>query len=183
MAPLVPARTALLIIDVQTGLFQSATPPFAAEEVLTNINQLTSRAREAGGLIVFFQHDGSTDDGIEPGSAGWHLDPRLAVSPTDRALRKTACDAFYQTELENLLRANAIETTVVAGYATDFCIDATVRNATSRDFNVIVVADAHTTNDGPVIRAEQARQHFNWAWENCTARKPVRVAPSREIRF
>jgi nicotinamidase-related amidase len=183
MAPLVPDRTALLIVDVQTGLFRSEAPPFAAGEVLDHINELCSRARQAGALVIFFQHDGTGEDGVEPGSQGWQLDSRLHVANTDRVLRKTACDAFYKTELEHLLRGAGVETVILAGYATDFCIDATLRNATSRDFEVIVAADAHTTNDGPVIKAEQARRHFNWAWENCTSRKPVRVAPSHTIEF
>jgi nicotinamidase-related amidase len=183
MEPLIPDRTALLIVDVQIGLFQSEPPPFAAAEVINNINELASKARQAGALVVFFQHDGSPEDGIEPESQGWQLDPRLRVASTDHVLRKAACDAFYRTELKHLLSGAGVETVVLAGYATDFCIDATVRNATSRDLNVIVAADAHTTQDGPVIKAEQARRHFNWAWENCTSRKPVHVTPSRAIQF
>jgi hypothetical protein len=53
----------------------------------------------------------------------------------------------------------------------------------SKEFEVVVVADAHTTTDGPVLSAGQVQRHFNWAWQNCSAKSEVQVVPAREIAF
>ena len=118
-----------------------------------------------------------------PFTEGWKLHPAVEVFPGDLVIHKTKCDAFYGTTLEAELRARGITTLVLAGYATDFCVDATLRNAASKDFSIVVVADAHTTNDNPVLKAEQVRQHHNWAWANCITRKGVTVLQTSEVRF
>jgi nicotinamidase-related amidase len=48
--------------------------------------------------------------------------------------------------------------------ATDFCIDATVKAALSKDYNVTVVSDAHTTDDKPDLPASILIKHYNWIW-------------------
>jgi nicotinamidase-related amidase len=69
------------------------------------------------------------------------------------------------------------------GFATDFCVDSTLRSAASKDFAVIVVADAHTTADNPVLKAEQVRQHHNWAWANAITKRGVTVLKAGEVCF
>jgi nicotinamidase-related amidase len=114
---------------------------------------------------------------------GWQLRPDLQTAPQDRFLRKTTCDAFFQTALETQLRSSGVQNLVIAGYATEFCIDSTVRNASSKGFGVFVAADAHTTNDNPVLKASLIREHHNWAWVHCTAKPPIRVAKAADLRF
>jgi nicotinamidase-related amidase len=173
-----------LVIDVQTGLFCAKPPPLEAEAVIARINDVTAKARQAGAPVIFIQHDGGPDDpDLAPFNAGWKLHPDLQVLPGDITLRKTTCDAFYGTSLEAELRARGITTLVLAGFATDFCVDTTLRSAASKDFAIVVVADAHTTVDNPVLKAEQVRQHHNWAWPNCITSKGVTVIPASEVRF
>jgi nicotinamidase-related amidase len=98
-------------------------------------------------------------------------------------IRKTTCDAFYETRLEVELAARRISKLVLTGFATDFCIDTTLRIALSKEFEVVVVADGHTTTNGPALRADQLQHHFNWAWQNCSAKAGVQVARACEITF
>lgn len=44
-------KSALLIIDMQQGLFYADAPPFNREQVLNNINLLIANAREVGAPI------------------------------------------------------------------------------------------------------------------------------------
>lgn len=177
-------KTAVLVIDVQIGLFRTNPPPFEAEAVIAHINNLTAKARQAGAPVFFIQHDGSPGESwLVPFSEAWKLHPDLHLETSDLVIRKTACDAFYRTSLESELRSRGITTLVLTGYATDFCVDATLRNALSRDFRVIVAADAHTTSDGPTLKADSVRQHHNWAWANLTAKENVLVLPAREAAF
>jgi nicotinamidase-related amidase len=174
---------ALLIIDVQQGLFATGTPPFEAEKVIDRINALTARARQAELPVIHIQQDGTAEDNLEPFTCGWELHRDLNTGPSDLRIRKTTCDAFYETDLETQLRSRGIDSILLTGYATDFCIDATLRNALSKNFWVMVAGDAHTTNDSPVLKAELIRAHYNWAWPNCIAKTRVQVLLSGEIVF
>jgi nicotinamidase-related amidase len=184
MKPSIPAHTAVLVIDVQTGLFRAKPPPFEAEAVVARINAVTALARQAGAPVIFIQHDGEPGgEDIVPFTEGWELHPDLVVQPGELRIRKTTCDAFYGTSLESELRSRGIQTVLLMGYATDFCVDATMRSAASKDFAVVVIADAHTTSDNPVLKADEVRQHHNWAWANAITKRGVKVLRASEVSF
>ena len=184
MNPIIPTQTAVLVIDVQAGLFCADPAPFEAEAVVARINAVIARARHAGAPVIFIQHDGEPGgEDVAPFTEGWKLHPKLEVRVGDLVLRKVTCDAFYGTPLEEELRSRAITTLVLTGYATDFCVDATLRSAASKGFGVIVVADAHTTSDNPVLKAKLVRRHHNWAWANAITRKGVSVIKASEMGF
>jgi nicotinamidase-related amidase len=180
----VPEHSGVLVIDVQTGLFRAAPAPFEAESVVARINAVTAQGRRSGAPVIFIQHDGEPGgEDVVPFTEGWKLHPELVVGPGDLTLRKTTCDAFYGTTLEAELRSRGITTLLLMGYATDFCVDATLRSAASKDFGIIVVADAHTTSDNRVLKAEVVREHHNWAWANAITKKGVTVLKAGEVSF
>jgi len=184
MKPTVPQHTAVLVIDVQAGLFRSEPAAFEAEAVIARINRVTAKARKAGAPVIFIQHDGDPGgDYAAPFTEGWKLDPKLVGRMGDLVVRKTTCDAFYGTALESALRSRGITTLLLMGYATEFCVDSTLRNAVSKNFGIIVVADAHTTTDNPVLKADQVRQHHNWAWANSISSSGVTVLKADQVRF
>ena len=174
----------MLVIDVQAGLFLTDPAPFDADGVLGRINAITARARAASVPVIFIQHDSlSAEEGTVPFTAGWQLHPALDRRPEDLIVRKTMCDAFYGTGLEATLRARGVTTLVLMGYATDFCVDATLRNGASKDFRIVVVGDAHTTTDRPGMAARLAREHHNWVWANYLAPRGVAVLTAEQIVF
>jgi len=50
---------------------------------------------------------------------------------------------------------------VVCGYATEFCVDTTLRRAAGLGLTVTLAADAHTTHDKPHADGGQIRAHHN----------------------
>lgn len=177
-------RAAVLVIDVQTGLFRTTPAPFDAAETIARINETTAKARAAGVPVIFLQHDGDPAEGCcVPFTAGWQLHPDLCVQPRELTIRKRTCDAFHGTSLESELRSRGIDTVVLTGYATEFCIDSTLRVAVSKGFHVVVIADAHTTSDSPVLGAKAIRDHHNWAWANLVPATAARVVSVTEVVF
>jgi nicotinamidase-related amidase len=174
IASLDPATTAIVVIDVQVGVFETDPGPFDKEGVLARINEVIAAAHAASASVIFLQHDGDVrGKWLLPLTGDWELHPSLYIEGDDRVIRKTACDGFYRSALDDHLRGKAIETLVIAGYATDFCVDTTIRSAASREYNVIVVADAHTTKDRPVLEAAQIVKHHQWVWSNLICPKGV----------
>ena len=174
---------ALLIVDVQVGLFVYPPLPLHADVVLERINQLIAQARAAHVPVIFIQHESGPDDGLLRGTPDWRLHPELARLPGDPVVAKTACDGFCGTELKDLLSRLHVSELIVAGYASDFCVDATVKRAASEGYAVTVVANAHTTKDRPVLKAAEIIAHHNWIWANFISPLPLRVLPEEEIVF
>lgn len=177
----VPPASALLVIDVQRGWYEAAPGPHDATGTLARINRLIDSARAAGRPVIFIQH--SEPPGLTPGTPEWELHPALHREAADPVVGKTACDSFLGTTLAAALRQRKVDTLVVCGAATEFCVDTTVRRAVSEGYAVVVPSDAHATKDRPVLAATQIIAHHNWVWAELSAPRPVLVAPSAEIRF
>jgi nicotinamidase-related amidase len=66
------------------------------------------------------------------GSEGFALLPELEQPAGAFYVTKTACDSFYNTGLAALLREQDINAFVICGCATDYCVDATIKNGEPR---------------------------------------------------
>lgn len=171
-----------LVIDMQVGLFEGDTPRHDAEGVVKRINEVARAVRARGGNVIFIQHNGQPGGDIEQGTKGWQLLPQLERDDHDIIITKTACDSFYETMLPDVLEALRAKQLIISGCETDFCVDTTVRAAASRNYDVTVVADAHTTCNRPHADAATVIIHHNWVWENLTLpRSKVRVLPAETI--
>ena len=96
-------------------------------------------------------------------------------------VRKTLNDAFAETDLQATLQRLAADRVVIAGWATDFCVDTTVRSAVSRRYNVVVASDGHTLADRPHLDAPSVIQHHNWVWSNLITTTSIRVMSAGEL--
>jgi len=116
--------------------------------------------------VIFIQHDGNADEGLLPFSKGWELLPSLKMDKSDITIRKTICDSFYKTELKATLDSLKVERLIITGWATDFCVDTTIRASVSHGYKVIVPSNCHSVGDRPHLKAEQVIEHHNWVWDN-----------------
>ncbi|CAI1758884.1 putative hydrolase [Serratia proteamaculans] len=110
-------KSALLIIDVQKGLF--TPPPADAEATLERINTLSANARQAGVPVIFIQHQ-TPDDALAQGSDAWQIDSRLQVNDGDHRVGKTTPDSFLRTGLGPLLIAKGVSHLVVCATPPSF---------------------------------------------------------------
>jgi nicotinamidase-related amidase len=173
---------ALLVVDMQVGLFEGHLPRWDADGVIQRINAVAKAVRAVGGIVIFVQHDDPQGGILEPGTDGWKILPALERTDRDPVVRKQACDSFYETELPDILEHHNAQELIVTGCATDFCVDTTVRAAASRDYQVVVVADGHTTGDRPHLDAVSIIDHHNWMWENLILpRSQVKVLSAADL--
>lgn len=159
-------KKALLIIDMQKGSFTPATPRYDTAGVVNRINSLAQLFRKNDFPVIFIQHDGTKEGEFIPNTTEWELLSELDVKTNDIIVSKEANDAFYRTNLEKLLNELGINQLVVAGCATDFCVEATIQSALTKNFNITVVANGHTTGERPGLSAEKVIHHYNWIWQN-----------------
>ncbi|SDE43741.1 isochorismatase family protein [Pedobacter soli] len=175
---------ALLIIDMQIGSFKPYDLRYDTLGVIERINKISNYFRKNSDQVIFIQHDGSKENIFLPHTSDWKLLPELIKCDTDHVVSKSANDAFYNTHLNEILFQNNISELYIAGCATDFCVDSTVKSAITRDYNVTVIEDAHTTADRPHLSAVKIIEHYNWIWSEMTPTNfKVKVIKTNDVAF
>jgi nicotinamidase-related amidase len=175
---------ALIIIDMQQGAFIEGPPIHDAEGLIGRLNKLADAVRAQNGAVIFIQHDGPPGDAFHPDRPGWKLIEDLAPLPTDTVIRKKSCDAFLETSLEEFLRVRAIDRLIITGWATDYCVDTTVRSALARGYPTVVPSDGHTAANRPHLPAEKIIEHHNAIWSDFIAPGgPAVVLPCSKVQL
>jgi len=174
VAALDPARTALLVIDVQHGLFQRAQPIYEAEQLLTNIHSLVERFHQAGSTVVYIQHENAK--ALQRDTPAWELHPALHPESHDLRVYKQHGNAFKKTPLGEMLNERGIITLVVTGLVTQGCVRATCEGAFILGYRVILVEDGHSNyhKDAAEVITE---------WNGKLSASWVELSPSSGIGF
>ena len=170
---------AIVVVDMQVGLL-NGTPKYELPAVVDRINALAAKVRDRSGTVIWIQHCG-TDDDFRRHSPGWALLPELARDPRDVVVEKRLNDAFAGTDLQATLQGVAADRVLIAGWATDFCVDATIRSAVSHNHHVVVVSDGHTVSDRPHLDAPTVIGYHNWLWGNLLTHRTVRIASTAQL--
>src|ERR1700741_3657277 len=164
-----PARTALVVVDLQNGFMAPGQPAEVAQarKIVPNVNRLARATRAAGGTVVWIQNTITSEtekswsvwfghfareewgprmrQAFTPGDFGHALYPELDVAQGDLRVRKTRFSALIQgsSDLDAILRARSIDTLVVVGTATNVCCESTARDAMMLNYKVFFVSDAN----------------------------------------
>jgi nicotinamidase-related amidase len=174
-------KTALLVIDVQNDVVERA---HKRDEVVANVASLVAKARRDGVPVVWVQH---ADEEMQPGTDAWQLVPELGRDDGEPLIEKTYGDAFEDTGLEALLAELGVGALIVAGAQTDACIRSTIHGALVRGYDVLLVADAHTTDDrtrwgAPPPDQVIAHTNFYWTYQSAPGRTAGTLA-TKDVDF
>ena len=154
-------NTALVIIDVQLGMFDDSDLVYNGNELLATLGTLISRAHTSGIPVIYIQHDGGDNHPLRPDKPGWPIHPAIAPTKDDLVIRKCHPDSFQETSFQHELETRGIKHLVVAGIQTQYCIDTTCRRAYSLGYDVTLVQDGHSTWDTEHLKASQIIAHHN----------------------
>lgn len=176
------AQTALLLIDVQNGLFDEAYEE--EKEVLHILVELLARARDQNIPILYIQHSGGPGHPLEPDTQGWQIHPLVAPHAEDIIVQKRTSDAFYESTLHDTLQSLGGTRLVITGAQTEYCVDATCRRAASLNYDVCLVANGHTTSDNGHLTIAQIVAHHNHLLARLAhPTHPISVLPAIDITF
>ena len=165
---------ALLIIDIQQGLFEKSTPIYMAKELLENITGLAERAHQAGATVFYVQHNDKK--ALLRGSDGWQLHPQLKPFAGDLHIYKQHGSAFEETELADELQKRGLKRLVVAGLVTHGCVKAACLDARKRGYPVILVKDAHSS-------FSKDAAHLIDEWNEKLSAEGVELKTAQEVEF
>ncbi|WP_405097110.1 cysteine hydrolase family protein [Oceanobacillus sp. FSL H7-0719] len=171
-------KKALLIIDVQNGMFQKGNVVYKGERLLKKLKNLIVKARSADTPIFYIQHNAPNGKSLEYGTQGWEIHPEIIPNDQDIIVQKTTPDSFFNTTLADELKKHGIEHLVIAGIQTEVCVDTTCRRAFSMKYKVTLGSDTHSTWNSQDIFAQQIISHHN-----AVLRWFADVRPSKDITF
>jgi nicotinamidase-related amidase len=170
--------TALVVIDVLVGIFTLPVPVDRPDEFLSVVAELLARARLAGAPVVHVQHCGPPGSRFAQGADTRHIHARALPRDGEPIVSKVHPDAFQSTTLEAVLREVEASKLVMCGFATEACVDSTVRSAYARGFSVELASDGHTTTANPILDAKAIIAHHNFVLARF-----AKVLPHTDIAF
>src|SRR5260221_10712092 len=174
-------NTALLVIDVQTGVVAAA---HERDGVVANVGSLVEKARREKVPVVWVQH---SDQGLAKGTDKWRIVPELAPAEAEPLVEKNYGDSFEDTNLESVLSGLGVGRLVVVGAQTDACVRSTLHGAFARGYDATLVGDAHTTEDqsawgAPPPAAVIAHTNLYWKYQTAPGRTAGTVA-TKDVDF
>ena len=148
-----------------------------AAGAIGRVAQVLTTARQAGVQVVYLQNgwDGDYVEAGTPSSPNWHksnalktmrkrpelsgqllarggwdyeLVDALSPQPGDIRVHKTRYSAFFNSQLDSILRARGIRTLVFVGIASNVCVESTLRDAFHLEYFSVMLGDA-THHLGP----------------------------------
>ena len=178
-----PARTALLIYDMQVGIVPQIP---TGREITAQVTRVLAAARAGGYRVYFTRHltlpnalagvsqlrtamawqrvDDPTH--IVPrfvrDSPAWHIVPELAPTTDEAVFDKLAMSAFEGTPLNFAMRDCGISAIAIAGIATEIGIEPTARHAADLGIIPVVIEPV-------VIEDSCGAGHADAAQRSCEA--------------
>ena len=159
-------RCALIVIDMQND-FVADGGYIQVEEArnqIPKIKRLIEKCRELSVPVIYtlqrtdpvfnpldiLSRPILKDGGMREGTWGIEVVPELTPQPNDLLVWKRRFSAFFQTELELLLKnvrgaEKSVDTLIICGTSTNVCCESTARDAFFRDYKVVFGSDINST--------------------------------------
>lgn len=156
-----PTRTALVVIDMVPFFSDGAY----VQGIVPNISRIADALRAAGGTVAwtvpedvgrgeaidtFLEFYGPRIAELFRSSSGTgplreRVMPEFTVQPQDLAVGKSSSSAFFpgRCTLAEQLRERDIDTVLITGTVANVCCESSARDASTRGFRVIMVADGN----------------------------------------
>ena len=163
-------RACLMVIDLQIYFNRIVQP------VLGNILRVIQSCHKTNVPIIFTQH-GHTDPASDGGALGkwwgeliiagtedWKFLPEIVIDEMDGILPKKRYSAFFETDLDERLRAKGVNDLIISGVMTNLCCETTARDAFMRDYRVFMLIDGTATRKSELHLATLKNLGFGFAY-------------------
>jgi nicotinamidase-related amidase len=170
--------SALLVVDMQNFFLDRRSPTFTPGglAILPNVGKLIAAFRRRRLPVIYTAHVHKSNQ-MDGGILGWwwegmviegtkdaQIYPDIAPQPEEKVVLKHRYSAFYNTDLEIVLRCLKVSDLVVTGVMTNLCCESTARDAYFRDYRVFFVMDGTGTVDEELHLATLKNLAFGFAY-------------------
>lgn len=128
-------KPAFLIVDMQKNCQAAASSHASFSKALWYINTVGDLFRKQQLPVVIIQ---DLEDG-GPGTDGFDCVDELKIESGDYRIHKLYANAFWQTELDAVLKKNEVDFVVIAGFAAEHCVLFTYNGARERGYRSVLL--------------------------------------------
>ncbi len=150
----------LMVVDVQNALIKAH--PYNEKKVIENIKKLIVTARDNKKEVIYVSHDDGKGSELEQGTDGWQIYNEIAPNSNELIFEKQYNSAFFKTGLREYLESKDIDTIVLLGLQTEYCIDATCKSAFDFEYKIIIPEETNTTLDNEYLSGEKLYEFYNY---------------------
>lgn len=149
----------LLVVDTQKLITNRDLYNFDDFENI--VKKLIAAARENGVEVIYVRHDDGVGAELTKGTPGFEIYEGFRPQQGEVIFDKTVNSSFKGTGLLEYLKEKNVQTVVVVGLQTDYCIDATIKCGFEHGFKMIVPENANSTFDNAFMSAEASCKYYN----------------------
>ena len=149
----------LLVVDTQKLITNQELYNFEVFE--SAVKRLIAAARENGIEVIYVRHDDGAGAELTKGKPGFEVYEGFGPMQGEMIFDKTVNSSFRGTGLLEYLKEKNVQTVIVVGLQTEYCIDATIKCGYEHGFNIIVPEYANSTFDNVFMTGEQSYKYYN----------------------
>ena len=154
----------LLVIDMQKGIVDEDL--YAYDTFMDRTVRLIDAARKNNTEVIFVQHDAGEDSGLSVGDEDFEIIDRIRPKQGEKVYVKTINSCFGNSDFKAYMKQQEDKRLMIVGLQTNYCIDATVKSAFERGYEVIIPEGTNSTFDNDYMTGETAVRYYNEdVWE------------------
>ena len=166
------AHTALLVIDLQQGLFNREHKIYNEDRLIENITYLINKCRRMKITVIFIQH---TNKGfLLENSPDWQIHSGIDVQDTDICFTKKYFSLFKEKKIVNEIENMGIKKLIITGLLTHGCVKLACLDAKKLGYEVILVEDGHSNY-------ERNAKEIVAKWNRNLAKQGITVLPTAKV--
>ena len=154
----------LLVIDMQKGIVDEEL--YAFDTFMDRTVRLIDAARKNKVEVIYVQHDAGPGSGLSVGDSAFEIVDRVRPEPGEKVFVKTINSCFGSKDFKEYMKRQEDKRLMIIGLQTNYCIDATVKSAFERGYEVIIPEGTNSTFDNDYMTGETTVRYYNEdAWE------------------
>ena len=154
----------LLVIDMQKGIVDEEL--YAFDTFMDRTVRLIDAARKNKVEVIYVQHDAGPGSGLSVGDSAFEIVDRVRPEPGEKVFVKTINSCFGSKDFKEYMKRQEDKRLMIIGLQTNYCIDATVKSAFERGYEVIIPEGTNSTFDNDYMNGETTVRYYNEdVWE------------------
>lgn len=149
----------LLVVDIQKGITDERLYDY--DGFLRRVTTLIAAARKSHAEVIFFQHDDGPGSGFSVGDVDFEIAEEASPLAEEKVFVKTTNSCFSNAEFVTYLEEKKDKQLMIIGLQTNFCIDATVKSAFERGYQVVIPQGTNSTMGNEYMNAETTFKYYN----------------------
>ena len=149
----------LLVVDMQKGIVDENLYDY--ENFMDRTVRLIDAARKNDVEIIFVQHDAGEGTGLSVGDEDFELVGEVGRREGEKVFVKKINSCFGNRDFRDYMEKQSDKRLMIVGLQTNYCIDATVKSAFERGFDVIIPEGTNSTFDNDYMTGETTVRYYN----------------------